>query len=322
MDSLVTWSASAPANIALIKYMGKLDTSKNLPLNASLSYTLDHCRTFVDVEINHDKIDHWLPLEMANAPAMQLSEQGTSRFLQHLHFLKNHFDCQENFTIKSANNFPADCGLASSASSYAALTKAVCFAIADLKQSPALSISDMAHLSQLGSGSSCRSFYSPWCIWQENSVAPVALPYENLLHQIVVVDHEKKSVSSSEAHKRVQTSPLYEGRKSRAETRLTNLLAALTAQDWKMAFTICWEEFWDMHTLFETSAIPFGYMTLHSGVVLAQVRELWQQHKDGPLATMDAGPNVHLLFREDQIHLANQFESQLPSNYNLIKNYS
>lgn len=317
----MTWSVSAPANIALIKYMGKLDGSKNSPLNASLSYTLDHCRTFVDIEISHDDIDHWLPLEMPNVSRMKLSEQGKSRFLQHLQFLKKQFDCQQHFTIKSVNNFPADCGLASSASSYAALTQAVCLAISDLKQLPKLSIAEMAHLSQLGSGSSCRSFYSPWCIWEENSVAPIALPYEKLLHQVVVVDHDKKLVSSSEAHQRVKTSPLYEGRKSRAETCLADLITALTTRDWKTAFTICWQEFWDMHTLFETSADPFGYMNLHSGVVLAHVCELWKQHNDGPLATMDAGPNVHLLYREDQMHLAKLFESQLPSNYSFIKSY-
>ena len=39
--------ASAPANIALIKYMGKTDVLSNRPTNSSLSWTLGHLQTFV-----------------------------------------------------------------------------------------------------------------------------------------------------------------------------------------------------------------------------------------------------------------------------------
>ena len=36
------WLVQAPANIALIKYMGKKDENSNLPDNASLSFTLNN----------------------------------------------------------------------------------------------------------------------------------------------------------------------------------------------------------------------------------------------------------------------------------------
>lgn len=315
------WSASAPANIALIKYMGKLDGSKNLPLNASLSYTLDHCRTFVEIEISETGSDSWQPLEIPKSSPMQLSERGKSRFLEHLHFIKNHFNFSGAFIIKSANNFPADCGLASSASSYAALTLAACTAIASIKQLQPLSTVEMARLSQAGSGSSCRSFFEPWCIWQENTVAPIDFAYQKLLHQVVIVDNEKKSVSSSEAHKRVQSSALYIGRKQRAEARLSALLVALSTKNWRDAYTLCWQEFWDMHALFETAAEPFSYMTAGSIEILTKVRQIWQKFADGPIATMDAGANVHLLFREEQFDLAKLFNDTITSDFKIIKSY-
>lgn len=315
------WSANAPANIALIKYMGKLDGNKNLPLNASLSYTLDHCRSFVEIEINKNGVDVWQPLEIKNGHPMQLSEAGKSRFLQHLKLLKNHFNCNSYFLIKSANNFPADCGLASSASSYAALTKAACLAMSEIMQIPALSTDEMAHLSQLGSGSSCRSFYQPWCIWRENTVKPVELHLQKLLHQVVVINKEKKLVSSSEAHKRVQTSALYLQRKQRSEQRLTELLHALSHNHWQQSYLLCWQEFWDMHALFETSGNPFGYMTDGSLNVLNTIRSYWEKFADGPLVTMDAGPNVHLLYREDQIDLANTMQKMIQLKFTVIKNY-
>lgn len=317
----MTWSASAPANIALIKYMGKSDSSKNLPFNASLSYSLEHCRTFVELELTDALNDNWQVLEIPNAYPMQLSEQGKSRFLQHLQFLKQKFHCSKTFIVKSVNNFPADCGLASSASSYAALTKVACLALAEITQCETLSNLEMAQLSQQGSGSSCRSFYSPWCIWQENIIKSIELPYQTLLHQIIVVDQEKKSVSSSDAHKRVQTSALYNGRKERAEDRLANLLQALTNNDWQTAYTLCWQELWDMHALFETTTTPFGYMTADSSHILSSIRGMWQRLGDGPLATMDAGPNVHVLFREDQFALAEEFANSIQISFKIIKSY-
>ncbi len=315
------WSASAPANIALIKYMGKLDGNKNLPLNASLSYTLDHCRTFVEVEISAGDSDIWQPLNIKNSYPMQLSETGKLRFLKHLKLLKDHFVCNINFLIKSANNFPADCGLASSASSYAALTKAACLAIAEIKQLPALSTVEMAGLSQLGSGSSCRSFYEPWCIWHENTVKQIELPFQKLLHQVIVINNEKKLISSSEAHKLVQSSALYLHRKERSEQRLEELLLALVNKHWKQSYILCWQEVWDMHSLFETSAKPFGYMTDLSLKVINSIRNLWEKHDDGPIVTMDAGPNVHLLYREDQRALADTIQELMKSEFAVIKNY-
>ena len=44
------WYASAPSNIALIKYMGKTDYNGNKPTNSSLSYTLTHLNTHVEIE--------------------------------------------------------------------------------------------------------------------------------------------------------------------------------------------------------------------------------------------------------------------------------
>ena len=30
------------------------------------------------------------------------------------------------------------------------------------------------------------------------------------------------------------------------------------------------------------------------------LENFWHKNKDGPIITMDAGPNIHLLFRQDQ----------------------
>lgn len=303
--------ASAPSNIALIKYMGKTSQSSNLPSNASFSYTLEHLRSFVVIEPGKDK-DEWKPLE--GFQEIKLSETGLNKFLRHFDRLKTQWQIPGNYVIRSANNFPSDCGLASSASSFAALTLATARLAEKLKPELKLNSSELSKRSRGGSGSSCRSFFSPWAVWRTEGAEPIDLKLQ-LDHAVVIVEDSVKSVSSSEAHKRVATSALFKGRHERAEQRLNVLLECLgkvsaadaskSATDlsispWHQAYQICWAEFWDMHALFETSEPHFGYMRPGTLEVLNHLRGVWEKENDGPIVTLDAGANVHVLIRPDQ----------------------
>jgi diphosphomevalonate decarboxylase len=322
------WKATAPSNIALIKYMGKTDHSGNRPTNASLSYTLPHLKSLVEIELAPGAAtDRWEPLrEYEGRPLAEisLSEKGKARFLAHLLKLKAHYGFEGSFVVRSANDFPSDCGLASSASSFAALTMAALDALSACTGRQPPSVTEAADWSRQGSGSSCRSFFAPWSVWSEEGAVGVSdLGYGNLLHQVVVVDQEIKAVSSSEAHRRVTSSRLFEGRPERADQRVRELVAALKAKNWREAFEITWAEFWDMHALFETSQPSFGYMTAGSLEVLRLVRErCWDRSGMGPLVTMDAGPNVHLLWQNDGAGLnqAREIGKALSGKYPVISN--
>lgn len=292
---------SAPSNIALIKYMGKIEGSGNKPTNGSLSYTLENLRTFVRLtEIEGGK-DQWKLLVREDLEKMDLSEKGQQRFLKHLQNLKDKWGVTKNFLVESANNFPSDCGLASSASSFAALTLAAAQMFQKIHPQPwGEDKKVLSELSRQGSGSSCRSLFSPWALWLHEYAEPMNLPIKDMHHVVVVVEDSKKEVSSSEAHKLVTTSPRFEGRVERAEIRLKDLSQALQFDDWHMARQIVWDEFIDMHRLFETSTPAFSYMTDGSKKVLEECQKLWNKWQDGPLVTMDAGANVHMLFRNDQ----------------------
>lgn len=307
--SLRRWTADAPSNIALVKYMGKTEndpTVKNRPTNNSLSYTLPHLRSVVQLE--HDPSmtsTTWEPLtqfgEKQYAP-LALSEKGIARFAAHLELMKNHFGFKGHFKIRSANGFPSDCGLASSASSFAALTKVAMIALSELTGKATPTVAEAADWSRKGSGSSCRSFFEPWSLWTPEHVGdiPQLNRYGDLIHQVIVVNETVKTVSSSEAHKRVTSSLLFAGRPNRADMRAMDFINALEKNQWEEAYQIAWAEFWDMHALFETSQPAFGYMTDGSLEVLRFVRDLWTREGHGPLVTMDAGPNVHLLYQNDE----------------------
>lgn len=321
-------SAEAPSNIALIKYMGKVAAtsgggSGNVSTNASLSYTLDHLRTKVRVrwESGHPSPRVWRPLVETGFHAPVLSAAGQERFLRHAERCLKRLGAaaQGSLVVESANGFPSDCGLASSASSFAALT----LALAKLAGQDVASLPmrlKLAELSREGSGSSCRSFFSPWAIWRASGAEPIeGLPRPGQIrHLAIIVDDEKKSVSSSEAHTRVTTSLLFRGRVERAEERLRLLIDHLkrasastgTADGvhaWNRAAHLVWAESWDMHALFESSEPPFGYFVPGSVSALNTIREITselrarfgaEQFRE-PMVTMDAGPNVHVLLWED-----------------------
>ena len=118
------WRASAPSNIALIKYMGKTEASsapqknshKNQPANSSLSFTLNHLQSYVELEEMNSKEDSWEPLERdhlkyftdSRSPSFtvpELSKSSQARFLKHLQFLKNHFSVDVHFKPAVWNPF-------------------------------------------------------------------------------------------------------------------------------------------------------------------------------------------------------------------------
>jgi diphosphomevalonate decarboxylase len=313
------WFAQAPANIALIKYMGKKDKKNNIPSNPSLSYTLDRLISNVALEVYPGKKDIWEPLETPGVPSFSLSSTSQARFLAHLDFLKTQINYQGAFIVRSNNNFPMGSGIASSASSFAALTRCAVRALSELTDTPLPDTKTEAMLSQKGSGSSCRSFFSPWALWTEDDIKSVTIPYSDLLHQVIVVSHEEKSVPSTQAHALVETSSHFKGRSKRAKENLKQLFEAFENKDWRKAYEVCWHEFSDMHQMFQTSSPSFDYMTDASKALLIQIQKDWEVYGDGPIVTMDAGPNIHLIYQQSQQDVAARFKSDhLLGNYDVL----
>ena len=292
--------------------MGKVDFEKNIPTNSSLSFTLNHFVTEVQLEKSNQ--DSWEPLNKDGFLKPELSEKGQARFLKHLQRMKDHFGVTDHFLVKSASNFSSDCGLASSASSFAALTLACEKAFKALGFHPK-DETPLNCFGRQGSGSSCRSFFSPWAIWSHEEAQSIELPFGDMDHEIIFLDAKKKEVSSGDAHKRVFTSPRFEGRPERAEQRLNDLIGALIDRNWKECYIIVRDEFKDMHELFETSNPSFTYRTPQSMQVVEFLETIWNEKGDGPLMIMDAGPNIHLLFRPDQKELKKEILASVKKRF-------
>jgi diphosphomevalonate decarboxylase len=185
-------SVEAPSNIALIKYMGKSNHQVNAPANPSLSYTLKDLKTKVSIEETENINVIWKSEENSSY-SISLNDAGKNKFL--IHWDRCHQRMASNFQkgviITSGNNFPSDCGLASSASSFAALTLAAHQFFLELGLLERIwTQEDLALLSREGSGSSCRSFFEPWALWSGDKVQPLEnTEWSELLHMAIVVDH-------------------------------------------------------------------------------------------------------------------------------------
>jgi diphosphomevalonate decarboxylase len=73
-----------------------------------------------------------------------------------------------------------------------------------------------------------------------------------------------------------------------------------------------------MHKLFETSTPSFGYMTVGSHEVLEDCQSLWNKWQDGPLVTMDAGANVHLLFQHSKTQQFDSYKEHFSKKFKVI----
>ncbi|MEA3201666.1 MAG: diphosphomevalonate decarboxylase [Thermoplasmata archaeon] len=284
-------TAEARANIALVKYWGQADAKLNLPLTDSLSMTVDKLVTTTTVEAD--------PALKADTLAINgVAQQGAplARASRHMDRLRERAKNELRCRIASTNSFAASAGMASSASGFAALTVA---GLAALGVQAAER--EMTTLARLGSGSAARSIHGGFVAWHagpthESSFAEqVAPPSQVDLHDVVVVLSEgEKKVGSAEGHGLAGTSPLNAGRVARVPHLLAEVRAGLAARDVARIGRAAEEDAILMHAVMMTSTPSLLYWSEGTVAGLHAVRA-WREDGLGVWATIDAGPNLHLL---------------------------
>ena len=112
-------TAWAGANIAFIKYWGNSHPDLRVPLNNSISMTLDQAYTVTTVEFDPTLGGDCLELNGQAATSAVLA-----RAAAHLDRLRALAGITASASVVSRNSFPTSAGIASSASGFAALTLA------------------------------------------------------------------------------------------------------------------------------------------------------------------------------------------------------
>ncbi|MEZ4741888.1 MAG: diphosphomevalonate decarboxylase [Bdellovibrionota bacterium] len=306
-ETIDSYIATAPSNIALVKYWGKRDSTLQWAANDSLSMTLNKAQTRTTARLNRDHSDHF---------TFEDPSIDESKAAKHLNYLRTALGFEETLTITSENTFPSSCGIASSASGLAALTIA---AIAAWTRSASLdemeirgfSKDTLAKLARRGSGSACRSLWGGFVYWQTGEspdtqiVAPLSNEYGKqspwkLADIIVVLAKDKKSISSTEAHQSAWSSPMFTPRLSGLSERIDSIIDAIDKRDINILGRHIENEALEMHAVMMTSEPKAEYWCKETPQLLSWIRK---QRQIGALKawfTIDAGPNIHIICEQTE----------------------
>lgn len=308
----ITWRS--PSNIALIKYWGKY--GQQMPCNPSLSFTLDAAYTETTLEYGpkmSDKpgvsVDFLFHNEQNKAFGSKIERYLTS-LLPIYPFLS-----QIELTIFSSNSFPHSAGIASSASAMSAL--ALCLCTLEDELFGTLSNDEefekkASYVARLGSGSACRSIFSKAALWGEtigipNSSNLYAIGWGHHLHpvfsgfhdDILIISKEEKSVSSTVGHGLMDNNPYAETRYMTVDTRMRRLTTILKSGDVEGFGALVEQEAYSLHGLMMLSEPPYLLIKPNTVAAIEQLTA-WRQSQKVPLYfTLDAGPNLHLLYPDE-----------------------
>jgi len=291
-------SAQAGANIAFLKYWGNRSLGQNLPLNPSISMTLAECISRTTVELLQEGDGDRIVLD-----GRQVGEAARRRVETVLDRVRDLAGRRERVRVESANTFPMGCGIASSASGFAALALAAVAAFGlDLDRRT------LSRLARLGSGSAARSVFGGFVELRPGSCDEEAFAeqlqpeshWPELRDVVVIVSRDEKPTSSAEGHLLAHTSEMLQGRLAGAAARAERIRRAIAERDLPGLGEAAEEDALSMHAVMMTSRPPLLYWAPGT---LEVIRLVWEMRKEGVEAyfTIDAGPNVHLLTAEKDL---------------------
>ena len=319
----VKWKS--PSNIALVKYWGKYGTQ--LPKNASLSMCLSESFTETSV---HYQLAKGEPKRdfFFEGKANEAFDKRIWKFIDSLDSIYPYLN-QLDLIIHTQNSFPHSAGIASSASAMGAL--ALC--LVDMERaffSCPEKEDDFFHkasyLARLGSGSASRSVYGGYAIWgdaksvQENTDNKFAVPFsgkvdiafESLSDAILIVDSGQKEVSSSLGHSLMEGHPYADDRLAQADQNIKDLAKAMIDGDKANFIKVVEAEALSLHALMMASDPWFILMKPETIKILQLIKKYRAQTGRFLCFTLDAGPNVHLIYgKENELEVIQFIEKEL-----------
>jgi len=291
----------APSNIAFIKYWGKVDFQ--LPTNASVSMTLKNCHTTcaMTVSLNGKKE---LNLLFEN----NRDEKFEVKLKKHIERLSSEYPVLKEFSykFKTSNTFPHSAGIASSASSMAAINLCLTELLLKLDQvNEENFFREASRLSRMGSGSASRSLHGGYVDWGKTTkeygtkVENIHDAFSQVGDAVLIIDSSEKEVSSSRGHQLMMEHPYKDQRFHHADKKCLEMIEILQRGDWNSFIPLLESEALELHGMMMSGKEWFVLMKPNT---LAVIDKLKKWRKDSGVRvgfTLDAGPNVHLIYHMD-----------------------
>jgi len=310
-QSSVSWKC--PSNIALIKYWGKYGIQ--IPQNPSISFTLNNAHTITQVEYEYTekKLEN-LDLEFYfESKRNEIFESKIRQFLSSIHDIYP-LILHLRLRIDSKNSFPHSSGIASSASSMAALAMCLVDIEKEIFEKENIDLGKASDLARLGSGSACRSIFPKIALWGKTKGIPLssnehAIPFTkdidpvflDFRDDILIVSNKEKSVSSRAGHALMDNNPYAKARYAEANKNLLQIIKSMKEGDLYSFGNIIEKEALTLHALMMSSEPPYILMEAETLQIIKLIQE-FRKSKDVPVYfSLDAGPNIHMLYPKDYV---------------------
>lgn len=311
----ITTKWQSPSNIAIVKYWGKKENQ--IPANPSISFTLDSVYTTMEMILEPKKSNEAIEVEFYfdNKP----NKSFEPKIIHLLSQASIQFDwiLKYRIIIYSSNNFPHGTGIASSASSMSALSLCICDISKKLEYKFQFNdfYLESSYWSRIGSGSACRSIFGGFVSWGksdciEDSSDLFASPlktihpnFEEIFDYVLIADGSEKSVSSTKGHAMLNEHWYAEKRYEEANLNTCRLMECLKNGDRETFGQIAEKEALSLHAMMLTSNPGYFLVKANTLKIIEKIREFRNKNKVPLFFTLDAGPNVHLLFFKDNFEL-------------------
>ena len=159
-----------------------------------------------------------------------------------------------------------------------------------------------SNLARLGSGSACRSIYGQMTSWGDISdlyATPLSDLHENfrgMKNAILIVNRGVKDVSSRGGHALMNNHPCREERPKQAYQNFKNLQQALLTGDLETFGALVEQEALNLHGMMLTSNPSYILMRPKTLSLIEEIKAFRKKSGLNLYFTMDAGPNIHLLY--------------------------
>ena len=171
------------------------------------------------------------------------------------------------------------------------------------------SLKKVSKIARLGSGSACRSMFPTMAAWGvcpeiEGSNDEYAVGFEADIQDVFKTYHDtiliasrgEKSVSSRMGHGLMENNPFAAPRYQQAHERMTAVVSALRSGDVETFGQIAEDEAMSLHALMMTSSPNFTLLKPNTLRMIEILRGWREATKLPAYFSLDAGPNLHLLY--------------------------
>jgi len=322
-------TCTAPVNIAVIKYWGKRDEQLILPINSSISGTIDQSamrsKTIITASKSFEedsmtlngKDEKFKQSKRLNAVYEAVRARAEDFVDENGNVLIKKEDWpQYKIKVTSENNFPTAAGLASSASGLACFTSCLA-ALFNYKEH---FDGELSAIARQGSGSACRSLYGGWGKWIKGNKDDGSDSYavqvadENHwkdMRVLILVAHggQKEVPSTSGMETSVKTSDLLKYRAENiVEPRCDAMDKAILDKDFTTFAELTMKDSNQFHATCLDTYPPIFYLNQTSKRIIHiihMINDIAAAQGKPPVAayTFDAGPNAVIYCLDEYLNL-------------------